>query len=121
MLSRCYNPRFEKYSSYGARGIRVCDRWRHDFSAFLSDMGERPAGMSLDRIDNDGHYSPENCRWATAEEQQANKRNTVRVTHEGRTLPLAEWSRETGINYSALRQRLFRYGWTTARAFTEEV
>ena len=121
MISRCHNPNFPKFASYGARGISVCDRWRNDFAVFLSDMGERPEGMTLDRIDNDGNYEPGNCRWATAREQQINRRNTVRVTHSGRTLPLAEWSRETGIDYGTLRQRLFRYGWNPARALTEEV
>ena len=119
MISRCHNPKFPKYQSYGARGIVVCKRWREDFAAFLSDMGERPTGKTLDRIDNDGNYEPNNCRWATAEEQQANKRNTVRIMHCGRTLSLAEWSRETGIEYGTIRQRIYRYGWDVSRALTK--
>lgn len=120
MISRCHNPRFPKYAEYGARGISVCERWRNDFRDFLADMGERPSSShTVDRIDVNGNYEPGNCRWATAGEQADNKRNTVRVTYQGRTKTLSEWSRETGISYGTLRQRLFRYGWSTEKALTE--
>ena len=72
MLSRCYNKNDDRYYRYGARGISVCDRWR-DIAAFIEDMGDRPIGRSIDRINNDGNYEPENCRWADATTQNRNK------------------------------------------------
>jgi hypothetical protein len=72
MVNRCHNPNNTSYGRYGARGIYVCDRWRQSFAAFLEDMGERPAGLTLDRIDATGPYAPDNCRWATKKEQRTN-------------------------------------------------
>jgi ribosomal protein L15 len=79
MLARCYQPGNPSYSSYGGRGITVCDRWKQ-FEQFLADMGERPAGTTLDRINVDGMYEPANCRWATPKEQTANRRPRVKAT-----------------------------------------
>lgn len=78
MRERCERPDNHRYSSYGGRGIKVCDRWMNSFENFLADMGERPDGMTLDRIDVNGNYEPGNCKWATDAEQRMNKRNSIK-------------------------------------------
>lgn len=118
MIQRCTYPHKDGFELYGGRGITVCERWR-DFVLFLADMGERPSNTTLDRFPNsDGNYEPGNCRWATVIQQANNKRTNVRVTHGGRTLTIAEWSRETGIGFPCLYGRLFKYGWHPSEAFT---
>lgn len=109
IVQRCEDPHIRDYHRYGGRGITVCDRWRHSFPAFLEDMGHRPADKdSIDRIDNDGPYSPENCRWATALEQGANKANNHRLEWNGECLTIAEWCRRLGMKKNTLLNRLNR-------------
>lgn len=119
---RCYYLGHNRYHRYGGRGIVVCDRWLHSFEAFFEDMGPRPGdGYSIERIDSDGPYSPENCRWATATEQQNNKVTNVHITHNGVTKTMAEWARCTGISESALRRRLRTLGWSVSDALEKPI
>jgi len=114
MKNRCYNPRQEHYADYGGRGIRIHQPWRESFEAFLGDVGLPPSpAHSLDRIDPDGNYEPDNVRWSTWVEQANNKRRTKRVTLRGVTKPLAEWCRDLGVNYGTAWFRIFREGWTS--------
>jgi len=108
MHERCRSPKHVAFHRYGGRGIAVCDRWS-DFTSFLADMerGWR-RGLSLDRIDNDGHYSPENCRWATPSQQTRNRAHPTSLTFEGRTQSVTEWARELGIRPALISQRLSR-------------
>lgn len=116
---RCTNVNARVYPRYGGRGIKLCSRWANDFLAFLEDMGPRPsAEHSIERKDNGGNYEPGNCRWATKLEQSNNKRSNVIIHALGKTLTIAQWARERGIPYSALRGRLNK-GWTTERALTQ--
>lgn len=91
MKERCSNPHHVSYSSYGGRGIKVCDRWKESFENFFEDMGECPENMSIDRINNDGNYEPGNCRWATAKEQNMNSRHVRWTTFLGMTKSLNQW------------------------------
>jgi hypothetical protein len=117
LLSRCFNRNDDRYDRYGGRGIAVCERWLK-FENFIADMGPRPShAHSIDRIDNDGHYEPSNCRWATPERQQRNTARTMRVTFRGETLALSDWSERLGIASATLFCRI-RRGWTAERALT---
>lgn len=102
MKSRCHSPTNDTYATYGGRGIAVCQRWRDSFEAFLADMGPRPIGASLDRIDGTGNYEPGNCRWATQVVQQNNRSNNVRVRYRGEEVTLKEVARRTGVKYRRL-------------------
>lgn len=119
MMSRCYKLNDNKYRIYGARGIKVCDRW-HDFANFFADMGERAKGLSLDRINVDGNYEPGNCRWATAKEQGRNTRFNRLVSLNGETKSATQWAEERGLSPNLVLTRL-RHGWEPARAINEPV
>lgn len=115
MLARCRtsDPR---YKDYGPKGIRVCERWSK-FELFFADMGERPAGHSLDRIDSSGNYEPGNCRWATNAQQARNKCCNRYYTHNGKTQTLTDWSMSIGLGKNGVFKRLLR-GWSVEDAIT---
>jgi hypothetical protein len=122
MVTRCYNKNCKAYKRYGGRGIKVCERWLEPYNKgfwnFVEDMGERPEGCSLDRINNDYGYCPENCRWATLKEQHRNMSINRVIIYAGESKTLVEWSEETGIKQTTLMMRLDRYGWTPEEALT---
>ncbi len=118
MRQRCNDPAARSYPRYGGRGIQVCVRW-NDFAAFLADMGPRPSpNHQIERVDNDGPYAPDNCRWATAREQANNRRTNHTLTYTGRTQTIAEWARETGLSQSSIEQRLRVLRWPVEWALT---
>lgn len=110
MKRRCDLQTSTQYKYYGGRGIRYCERWKV-FANFLDDMGERPEGMTLDRVDPDGNYEPGNCRWLDDNQQKRNKRSVTFYEHDGKRLTLGQWAEETGIKYWTLRYRM-NNGWS---------
>jgi hypothetical protein len=109
---RCENPKCKSFADYGGRGITIWKEWSDNFDLFYSDMGGPcPAGLEIDRIDNDGNYEPGNCRWATRKEQANNKRSNRLIQFQGTTRTLAEWSEITGVDYKTLHTRLSN-GWS---------
>lgn len=121
MMDRCYNEKCSSYKNYGSRGIEVCERW-HDVSNYVNDIKDGYFDAAqLDRIDNDGDYSPENTKWSTASRNCRNRRNTRFLTHNGKTQSVADWSDETGIDLKLICERIDQHGWSTERALTEPV
>ena len=117
MLQRCENPHHVSYHDYGGRGIRVDEAW-HKFEAFYRDMGDPPSPLhTLDRRDTNGHYSANNCRWATVDTQQNNKRSSTRIDFNGKSLSVAQWSKVMDIPEETIRKRL-KSGWTVTTALT---
>jgi hypothetical protein len=107
MKNRCNNPNSDNYKDYGGRGITYCERWEN-FENFYRDMGKRPEGKSLDRIDTNGNYEPDNCRWASDVVQHNNRRDNRRITAYGMTRTVAHWARHMGVNRHTLAERLNR-------------
>lgn len=121
MIERCERPATNLFHRYGGRGIRVCERWRESFAAFLEDMGPRPSpDHQIDRIDNDGNYEPGNCRWVTRIQQSRNKSTNHIIEFRGRSMCLAEWAEVVGIPRGTLEARIYA-GWSPERALTEPV
>lgn len=120
MLSRCRNPNHKAFVNYGGRGIDVDPRWR-SFDAFKEDMGPRPEGGMLDRIDNDGPYTEDNCRWASRKEQNSNRRNCIIVEHHGEKVTLREYCRREDLPYRPVVKRIKDRGWPVLLAITTPV
>ena len=123
MKKRCYNKNQVHYKSYGGRGITVCDEWRDNSKSFYNWALSHGYSdkLTLDRIDVNKGYSPENCRWATWEEQRNNKRNNRVISFNGKSLTLKQWSLELDIPYYVLEHRLNAHHWTVEKAFTTKV
>lgn len=118
MKQRCENPSSKSYARYGGRGIKVCDRW-HSYEHFKADMGPRPSHRhSIDRIDNNGHYEPENCRWAVLKQQARNRSNNTLALHRGVWKSWAEWADVAVVSPQLLRSRVVVWGWPFDEALT---
>jgi hypothetical protein len=121
MRNRCGNPNVPCYARYGGRGIKVCDRWLESFENFYADMGPRPSSKhSIDRIDNDGNYEPNNCRWVTKGIQNRNTSKNVWLTLNGTTRCIADWAPRVGLSPKQIEHRV-KLGWPDERILTEPV
>ena len=123
MKTRCYSPNRKIFKYYGGRGIIVCDEWKNDFQTFYdwATANGYHDDLTIDRIDVNGNYCPENCRWITMKEQCNNRTSNHLLTYNGRTMTIAEWSEETNISSRTIEQRLNRHGWSVDRALTTPV
>lgn len=121
LKQRCYNHKSPQYKNYGGRGIKVCDRWLQGFENFYEDMGKAPQGYSIDRIDVNGDYCKENCRWANNITQGNNRRNNIKITFNGITENLLYWSKETGISAKNLYSRIYVMKWSIEKALLTPV
>lgn len=117
MRNRCNNENHARYHQYGGRGIKVCERW-NSFDTFKEDMGLKPDGLTLDRIDNNGNYEPNNCEWATYRRQNKHKTTTTYYECDGESHTIEEWADIVGIPRSTLSERIHRYKWDIEKALT---
>lgn len=118
MKRRCLNKNSTAWERYGGRGIKICERWINSLENFAKDMGPRPPGTSLDRINNDGDYCKENCRWATFLQQNNNRQSSRFINFLGKTKTISEWERETGVRAQRITKRL-ALGWDESRAISQ--
>lgn len=120
MKTRCGNPKHPHYNDYGGRGIAVCEEWKNSSKSFCdwAMSNGYTEELTLDRVDVNGDYCPDNCRWATMKDQHSNRRDTIMIAYNGKTQSLAKWAAETGIDYHKLFMRISR-GWSAERAFTK--
>jgi phosphopantetheinyl transferase (holo-ACP synthase) len=118
MIQRCTNEKHTSYKDYGGRGITICDRWLNSFTEFLNDMGPRPDGHSIERIDNNGNYEPQNCKWASQKEQATNRRDIVHLTINNETLTIEQWAERSGISADIIYTRI-KNNWSPERAISE--
>lgn len=116
MKGRCNNPNNHKYKQYGGRGIVVCRGWNESFENFYADMGDPPAGLTLERKDVNGNYEPSNCCWATHKVQGNNHRKHIRVSVSGVEMNLSQACERLGLSYTTVYSRMFAYGWSEQRA-----
>ena len=118
---RCYNPNSPNFKHYGGRGIFVCDKWKANFKEFQQWSVENgyKKGFSIDRIDNDKGYSPDNCRWVSKKEQANNKRNNHFLTYQGKTQTISQWAEEIGVSRELISRRINKLGWDVERTLTE--
>jgi hypothetical protein len=122
MKHRCFSPKYKRFKDYGGRGISVCDSWASNYKNFYdwSIANGYKENLSIERIDNNGNYCPENCKWATTKEQGNNRRTNVNITFNGVTKTQTEWSNDLGGEKHVVRVRLKR-GWTIERALTTPI
>lgn len=120
MKNRCYNVNYLEFKYWGGKGVSICDEWKNNFENFYNwaiDNGYKD-NLSIDRIDGNKNYCPENCRWATAKEQANNQRNNKLIFYKNQTKTLAEWCNFFGVKYSLVRDRIYRYNWSFEKAIT---
>lgn len=121
MKSRCLNPNHDHYRNYGGRGITICERWLNSFIHFIDDMGAKPSkGYSLERRQTNGNYEPDNCKWATLEEQSNNTTKSLFLEYNGDRLTMAQWARKIGINRQTLHER-FKRGYSTEQIIEKSI
>ncbi len=121
MIQRCYDNKVYHYKRYGMKGIEVCERWKNSFENFLFDMGERPKGKTLDRINYKENYFKENCKWSTCKEQANNTSSNFTIEYLNTSQTLTQWSEQIGIGWSTLRKRIVVLKWNIEKALTQPV